>query len=102
MDIEWLVPWIPVEDPKDETAWARELTRECPVGHLLHGREARFVARRQDRDDFLVALSNGEVAMVHLTWAQETDPSWPASALYESLAIWRDEVMVPDHEEWEV
>lgn len=101
MDIEWLIPWIPVEDPRDAVAWARELKRECPVGHLLYGREASFLGRRQDRDDFLVALPNGEIAMVHLTWQPEKDPRWPASRLFESVAIWRHEVMVPDHAEWQ-
>lgn len=39
--------------------------------------------------------------MVHLTWQQEKDPLWPASRLFESVAMWRHEVMVPDHAEWQ-
>ena len=100
MEGEWLIPWWPVNDPEDAAAWKLELQRECPVGHVLHGREATFIARRRDRDDFLVRLDEGQVAMVHLTWRQETDPYWPSTTLYQSLSEWRDEVMMPDHEDW--
>lgn len=101
MDVEWLRPWRGVSDPTDALAWARELKRECSAGHLLHGQDATFIARRQDRDDFLVLLADGRVAEVHLTWSEENDPRWPAAKTYETLAMWRDEVMEPDHRDWE-
>ncbi len=101
MHVDWLKPWIVVEDPRDATAWSRELKQECPIGHILFGRDATFLARRQDRDDFLISLGGGEVAMVHLTWRQETNPIWPAAEVFASLEQWRDEVMIPEHAEWE-
>ena len=64
-----------------------ELRRELPAAHQLHGRPVRAVARRQDRDDVLFrpAGEDGPVFCVHLTWAIESDPRWPATATYANL-----------------
>jgi hypothetical protein len=97
---EWLSPWEPIGGPRDAEVLSRELARECPKGHVLYGRAATFLARRQDCDDFLVRLEGGRMAVVHLTWSRETDPYWPGTTLYESMAEWRDRVMIPDHADW--
>lgn len=99
-DLEWLEPWAVVKDPQDAIAWSHELKRECPPGHMLFDREITFLGRRLDRDDFLVSLDAGKVAVVHLTWRRETDPLWPATKVFASLGQWREEVMAPDHAEW--
>jgi hypothetical protein len=98
---EWLEPWIPIDDVERAAVLKRELVREVSKGHVLEGRDAEFIAQRQDRDDFLVALEQGEIGIVHLTWSIETDPQFPGAALYPSFEEWRTTVMLPDADEWE-
>ena len=64
-----------------------ELHREVCAGHVLHGRQARAVARRADQDDVLFEVQGSAAPfyVVHLTWNRETSPQWPGSAPYESL-----------------
>lgn len=59
-----------------------ELRRECVPGHVLHGLEVRAVATADWSDDALFELEDGRWALVHLTWKTETDPKWPATAIY--------------------
>jgi hypothetical protein len=99
--VSWQVPWIAIDD-LDQAAWLKgELARELPTDHVLFGRDAEFLAKRQDRDDFFVALEQGEAASVHLTWSIETDPNWPGTSLYPSFKAWLEAEMLPDSEEWE-
>jgi hypothetical protein len=37
---------------------------------------------------------------VHLTFQRETRPSWPGTALFDSLAAWVEQCMVPDAEDF--
>ena len=78
--------WIPVSGESAATLEA-ELHRELPVGHQLHGRQLRAVARREDRDDVLFrsAPEGGAVFWVHLSWSVESDPKWPSTDAYTNL-----------------
>src|SRR5262249_7584976 len=71
--------------------------------HPLHSLKAHAIARRQDRDDVLFEINDHgfKLAVVHLTWRQvtETNPKWPATALFASWSQWI-ESMKRDHEEW--
>ena len=76
--------WRPVEG----SVAARlegELRREIPVGHALHGREVRAVARRDDRDDVAFEVADLGLCVVHLTWQRETDPRWPHAVFVAEL-----------------
>jgi hypothetical protein len=99
-DIEWLEPWIGVEDRAREST-ERELTRELAAGHVLFGRKARAVGRRQDQDDVLFALDGPrQFAVVHLTYARETRPEFPHTLVFESIQEFVEGCMLPDHEEF--
>lgn len=99
--VTWLAPWYPVEDPDICQALERQLQLEIAPRHILTGETARLIARRDGTDDALFALSEGRVAEVHMTWrrSRETDPHWPATAIFGSLEEWAAESMAPLHRE---
>lgn len=99
--LAWLPPWNPVDDEAQSKALERQLRREIAPGHVLTGHTVRLIARRDDTDDALFALEDGCVAEVHMTWrtSRETDPRWPATAIFASLGVWAEESMKPLHEE---
>ena len=50
------------------------------------GRAALAVARRRDRDDVAFALSDGRVAVVHLTWSSRRElPGWPSHVFHPTM-----------------
>ncbi|NUB44018.1 hypothetical protein GEU84_006475 [Fertoebacter nigrum] len=58
-----------------------------PQGHMLgRGWGWHALGRADGSDDVLYIRRDGRCAIVHLTWQRETDPRWPVSALYASLA----------------
>ena len=83
------------------SALERELGRELPAGHPLHGLPVRTLGRRQDCDDVLLAVEDGSgrVAVVHLTWTRSPPEQllWPRTVLYPSFEGWIAEGMRPDH-----
>ena len=101
---EFLEPWFaPTAD--NLAAMEAELARELRpnLRHPLHSVSVRAVARRQDRDDVLFETNDHRfnLAVVHLTWSRgaETNPEWPATALFSSWSQWI-ESMKRDHEDW--
>jgi hypothetical protein len=56
-----------------------------PVGHTLHGREVRAVARCEDCDDVAFEVAGAGLCIVHLTWQREADPRWPHASIVEHL-----------------
>ena len=99
--VEWLIPWHPLEGGTPDDGTVRELRREMCRGHVLHGVPVRPVARRQDCDDVLFELldGTGRLAVVHLTYARETDPQWPETTLFDR---WQDfeRQMREEHADW--
>lgn len=83
----------------DDPQFEIELRREVCEKHILFGLDAKVIARRQELDDFLFALPGGRYASVHLTWSQESDPTWPSTAIYDSSAQMQSEVQ-RDIDEW--
>lgn len=88
MPQDWPVGWMAIDDNNEKSKFEAELTREMPRGHLLFDENARVIARRGRRDDFLFELSGGRLAQVHLTWAKETDPFWPSTEVYSCYQDW--------------
>lgn len=84
--MQFLTPWY--ED--GSTFLAEELGRETPADHVLQAVPVVTLARRRDKDCVLFALKDGtsRVAVVHLTYATETDPRWPRANLFESVEDW--------------
>ena len=65
-DFEWLEPWVPVAD-QDREGMERELTHELAAGHVLFGRKACAIGRRNDQDDVLFVVDGPrQFAVVHL------------------------------------
>jgi hypothetical protein len=109
--MRWLEPWVAIADlgwPEEKqseyrTAWERQLWQEVGPDHVLHGLGAQLIARRFDRDDALYRLlPHGQVAQVHLSWAksEESDPTRPATTVFDSLDQWAAESQTMQHQEW--
>lgn len=99
--IQWREPWYAISAdyaPKVEA----ELRHEMYAGHVLSGRSAMAIGQRQDRDDFLFYLGESapNFAVVHLTFQRETRPEWPRTILFDSVASWIEQCMIPDAEEF--
>jgi CDI immunity proteins len=99
--LEWLKPWERLKDSGD--GFVKELQREMPTQHILHGVPVVAVAHRIDCDDVLFATADPSkpLAVVHLAYhGPETDPKWPWTALYESWQDWIEGCLFPDHEDY--
>lgn len=97
--MEWLIPWHPA---RNESEGVDELYREVSAAHPLHGITVRSLAYRQDCDDVLFALEDGtsKVAVVHLTFQPESNPKWPETEFFDSLAAFSSTRMGADHADW--
>jgi hypothetical protein len=97
--IEWLEPWY--ELPPDQAkALVAELQSELCSGHVLFRKTLKALGRRQDCDDalFLIEESPPRLAVVHLTFQYESNPTWPKTAFFTSLRDWIERCMIPDAE----
>ncbi|MBK7556317.1 MAG: hypothetical protein IPI55_17475 [Flavobacteriales bacterium] len=85
VQVDWLIPWHPVDDPAVRRSLLAVLQREIPKGHVLAGASLTVIGRRQDCDDVLFALSDGRVAIVHLTWSgkRERFPDLPRTKIFD-------------------
>jgi hypothetical protein len=102
MNIEWLEPWKPIEDPDFARAIEDELNRERSSAHALSGLPLVAIGQHTGTDDFLFRVDDGSgrLALVHLTWAGKREtPPWPQSMLFADVADWIDQGMRPDHDE---
>ena len=73
-------------DRREAAGLERELARELPEGHVLHGRVARAVAVGGNGDDVAFEVEGAGLCVVHLTWRIETDPRWPWTTFVEALS----------------
>jgi hypothetical protein len=98
--LPWGDPW---ELAGDNGEAGTELRRECPAGHPLHGASVALVARRRDCDDVLFRLCDGTAryAVVHLSFAVESNPRWPSTEVFNSLAEFVAERLLPDMADWD-
>jgi hypothetical protein len=97
--LAWREPWALAGDNGEA---AMELRRECPSRHVLYGVSVALVARRCDCDDVLFRLCDGSAryAAVHLSFAVEKDPRWPSTEVFNSLAEFATERLLPDIADW--
>lgn len=81
-------PWSAIDESAKAVRFVAELSRELPVGHVLAEMQVRPIASRQDQDDVLFELGNGNWAVVHLTWhgSRERDPRYPRTTILTSAA----------------
>lgn len=99
--IDFPEPWVDLRQVQDRLArrelvarHREELTREIAPGHVLHGRAWEIVGLGiPARDDALLQLDDGAVALVHLTWRGAPEPpSWPTTTIISSLEEFRAEL----------
>lgn len=72
----------------------RELAIEIAEGHVLHGRRWRIIGIGVPaRDDVLLELTSGEIALAHVTWQGTPEPpSWPVTTIVRSAEEVRAEL----------
>ena len=101
LQIQWREPWEPIE-PDYAPIAEKELHRELCISHVLFGRSVKAIGNRTDSDDILFYLGDEapQFAVVHLTFKSESNPAWPHTSLYDSLAAWVEQCMIPEAEEW--
>jgi hypothetical protein len=94
-------PWVDLRRFRDRLAnrslvasHGRELRREIGPGHVLHNRDWTIIGLGVPaRDDALLRLDDGALALVHLTWrGAEEPPAWPMTSVVRSLADLRAEL----------
>lgn len=68
-----LATWYPIQATVRGDAWAKELRSELSKTQLLYGMSARAVGALQDCDDVAFELTDGRLAVVHLTYAQHPE-----------------------------
>lgn len=88
------VPLPPGWHHDDSPELTAELAREVVRGHLLFGEEAQALASAEGSDDVLFAtrLVGAPLVAVHLTYRQETSPTWPNVTPFPSIEAWRQSV----------
>ena len=99
-DIKWLDPWIPESD--EDGLLAKELRREVCDRHILFGINVQAVGRRIDCDDVLFISDDSQkpIAVVHLTWQIESDPTWPITRIFSGWQDWIEHCLMSDHNEY--
>ena len=61
----------------------KELEKELSLKHILYGKEAVAVARREDNDDVIFWIKYlNKFAVVHLTYSKETSSEYPITSLF--------------------
>ncbi len=102
LDFPILEPWEEIE--KDEDRFVIELKKEINSKHILYAFDVVAIANRIDNDDVLFHInnSNGQYAVVHLTWTgkQEENETWPVTKIYSDIEQWRCHCMLLDHEKY--
>jgi hypothetical protein len=91
--------WVRIVDETEQLRLEEELTRECgSTKHPLYGVEAQAVAHCGICDDVLYGLPcSGRWAVVHLTWARETDPHHPSCDLFDDWSAVTNELLDRGH-----
>ncbi len=60
-----------------------ELQKKLSSGHVLYGKEAVAVARREDNDDVVYWVEElNKYAVVHLTYSKESLSKFPVTKLF--------------------
>lgn len=88
MSTIWPPGWRDVGDEHEGLVAA--IREELAPGHILLGRHFTVIARREDQDDVLLLLDDGEVAEMHMTWTKQVTPDFPGAMLYLDLAHWQE------------
>ena len=84
--LPWQEPWDALPEHMHQ-AYQSQLKHELVRGHPLFGHLCTVLGKHGGSDDILVALANGQVAVVHLTWAVAGNALFPITTFF---ADWDD------------
>lgn len=85
----WPPGWRPVEGDEAQ-GLARRLRADLAPAHILVGRTFEVIARREDADDVLLRLDDGEIAEMHMTWAKQASEKFPGVLLFLDFTDWQE------------
>ena len=99
--IQWIEPWHAISSDR-AAKMEVEIHREMCPEHLLFGRSVSAIGVRQDCDNVLFYLGESapRFAVVHLTYRRETNPKWPNTELFDTLAALIEQRLIPDAEDF--
>ena len=88
--MQWPEGWEEITQG-EQKALEAELNREVRCDHPLYNKSVEAIARRCDCDDVLFAVAGSStVAIVHLSYGEETNPLWPHTQFFGSLSKWKE------------
>ena len=88
-------------EPQHRNGFETGLVREMCEGHSFFGKSHVALARRIDCDEVLFEVDGGPaVAVVHPGYAVESEPQWPATGMFTSLAEFEQQCMRADITEY--
>lgn len=68
--LDFIDPWMDCDDLADlGDSLEAELKKELHEHHSMFRADFNIIAKRQDNDEILIKLENGQLAVVHLTWS---------------------------------
>jgi hypothetical protein len=81
---------------------SKQLEIELHDNHILKGRSTKTIARRQDNDDVLFEIENGEYAVVHITWQKSAHKNilFPTTEIYLNWQDIFENKILPDATEF--
>lgn len=98
--IHYLKPWH-----LNSTDLTDQLHKEINKKHILYNKVVKTIARRQDNDDVLFEVDNGDFkyAVVHMTWTQKAseDPRYPRTETFKNWQEVYENRIIKDHQGWE-
>lgn len=98
--IQFLEPWYEFL-PGQAQKFLSELRAELSSGHPLYGWELEPLGHSGAADDALFRAQDGQVVQVHVTLSGRPELApLPRHRVYQDLAAWVQEVMMPTHEEY--
>jgi hypothetical protein len=105
--MEWLDPWWSTAEQTEDfhKTFAAQLRLELCEDDPVYGLPARIIARGNGDDTLFQLLDgSGRVAFVHLQWGKPPGRSnykfRTCSRVYASLEEFRQQHMIPEHNEW--
>jgi len=100
-DMPCLPPWVFADEDLNS-----QLEKEISPTHILFRKDVKTIARREDNDDVLFAVSDADFqyANVHLTWSssRSTDATYPRTTTFKDWADVYENLFVPDNRDYDL
>ncbi|MGD1846074.1 MAG: hypothetical protein ACFB10_11830 [Salibacteraceae bacterium] len=101
--LNFLAPWEDTMLTHDlGEALEMELTKELHPTHPLYNSQFEIQAKRQDKDDILIEIVGGGLAVVHLTWSgKEERGIFPSTTFYRTPEDFWKRALKKDIIDWQ-